>query len=176
MSQKELSWVEALRFLRKLGTVKPWVSAETSGSHCSEIGKLVIEMLPKGELEAFFLLLGGIDCSPLGTIKPTSPVQSYVLTSFICLKCIRLQQLYGLTLVGILLFCLVWWAGGGGEEGCHSEPPHPYPRVISALLLHKGVMLELCQAGSMPHGDPPKNLKNLKWASNSLCSTAFHQV
>lgn len=54
-------------------------------------------MLPKGELEAFFLLLGGIYCSPLGTIKPASPAQSHALTSFILLKCIRLQQFYGLT-------------------------------------------------------------------------------
>lgn len=61
--------MEVLRFLRKFEIVKSEVSAETSRSHCTEIGKLVIEILPKGELEAFFLLLGGIYGSPLGTIK-----------------------------------------------------------------------------------------------------------
>jgi len=54
-------------------------------------------MLPKGELEAFFLLLGGIYCSPLGTIKLASPAESHALTSFILLKYIRLQQFCGLT-------------------------------------------------------------------------------
>lgn len=89
-------------------------------------------MLPKGELEAFFLLLGGIDCSPLGTIKPASPVQSYVLTSFICLKCIRLQQLYGLTLVGILLFCLVW---RGVRLSLRVPPTHtPPPDHLSPFV------------------------------------------
>lgn len=54
-------------------------------------------MLPQGELEAFFLLLGGIYWSPLGMITPASPAQSRALISFILLKRIRLQQFYGLT-------------------------------------------------------------------------------
>lgn len=53
MPQKELSCVEVLRFPRKFETVKPGVSAETARSHCTGIGKLVIEILPKGELETF---------------------------------------------------------------------------------------------------------------------------
>jgi len=40
--QKELSCVEVLRFLRKLETVKPAVSAGTARSQCTGIGKLVI--------------------------------------------------------------------------------------------------------------------------------------
>lgn len=86
MPQKELSCVETLRFLRKLETVKPGDSAETARSHCTGIGKLVIQMVPKGELEAVFLLLGGIYCSPLCMINPPSPAQIYPLMSSILLK------------------------------------------------------------------------------------------
>lgn len=50
--------------------------------------------------------------------------------------------------------------GGGGEVVTQSPPPPiPLPQIISAHLFHKGVMLELCQAGSVPHGDPKKFLK-----------------
>lgn len=102
-------------------------------------------MLPKGELEAFFLLLGGIYCSPLGTIKPASPAQPYALTSFILPKCIRLQQFYGLTKQDKKM---------PTTEIAQSSPTPPAEWVLSALFLHKGSTLERSQTESRLRGDP----------------------
>lgn len=128
MPQKELSCVDVLRFPRKFETVKPGVSAENSRSHCTGIGKLVIEILPKGELEAFFFLLGGIYCSPLGTIKAAPPAQSHAFTFFLFQTAPDCNTFMGLP----------------NTTATHPQGSKPLlcprPRwVISALFLHKGI-------------------------------------
>lgn len=131
MPQMELSCVKVLRFPRKFETVKPGVSAETAKSHCTGIGKLVIEIFPKGELEAFFLLLGGIYCSPLGTIKAAPPAQSHAFTAFLHPSCTRFQHFYGLA---------KHKNHTPTKGGCSKPLFCPHPRwVISALFLHKGI-------------------------------------
>lgn len=126
MPQKELSCVEVLRFPRKFETVKSEVSAETSRSHCTGIGKLVIEILPKGELEAFFLLPGGIYGSPLGTIKATPPARSHTSTSLLLPNCTRLQHFNGL-------------AKHDSHAPTRELAPSPSSAPTSALFLHEGI-------------------------------------
>lgn len=128
----------SIKVSKNLGTVKPRVSAETAGSPCAEIAKLVIEMLPKGELEEVSSLLGGIVCTPLSTIKPSLPVQSYVFTDFIYLKCIRLPQLYGLN---------------KQKKRKPTRRPLRHPWAASALWLHEGAVPGPHQAGRVPCGD-----------------------
>lgn len=141
MPQKELSSVEVLRFLRNLETVKPGVSAGTEKSLHTGIGKLVIEMLPQGELEAFFLLLGGIYCSPLGTIKPVSPAQSHALTSFMLLKWIRLP----------IALCTYQTGQENAQKG-HTGSPAP-PVGHFSPFPPKGAAAEQSQTGNRPFGD-----------------------
>lgn len=149
MPQKELPCVEESSLLRGLAAGKPGVSAETAGAQCSALGALLTRMLPKGESERFFLLLGGIYRSPLGTVKVPSPAVTYLNTSYTS----KAHQ----TAIALQTYQTRY---ENAPKGGGSEPPPPPPqRVISALFLHEGGGVGICI---------------YLWPRTSFWTTAFH--
>lgn len=148
MPQKELPCVEESRVLRKLAAGKPGVSAETAGARCSALGALLTQMLPKGESERFFLLLGGIYRSPLGTVKVTSPAVTYLNTS--CTS--KAHQ----TAIALQTYQSRY---EDAPKGGGSEPPHLPSEGHPARPLHEGGGVGICI---------------YLWPRTSFCTTAFH--